>query len=400
MEWNHQEMSQEDSKRLRALFEMASDGIITIDTDGVIESVNKAACDLFGYLPVEMIDKKVNILMADHDRRHHDGYLERYQQTNNPHIIGIGREVTGRRKNGTEFPLRLSVSEVKLEDKTIYTGILHDVTEINNARQKVEQLNEDLEQKVTERTAELRAKERELRSLLNKEKELNELKSRFLSMASHEFKTPLSTVLSSAEIIEMFGTTQQQSQREKYVERIKNAVIQLTEILDDFLSLSQLEQGEISFNPRLTDLRALLSTVIESSEGQLKEGQQVSLDLPVQPVRIHTDPKLLRHVLTNLVSNGAKYSEEGKEVILRVQPSTHHVTISVIDQGMGIPQEDHKYLFDRFFRARNVENIKGTGLGLNIVKQYVTLLQGQIEFSSTLGKGSTFQVILPTDNLA
>lgn len=391
-------MSQEDSRRLRALFEMASDGIITIGTDGLVENVNQAACKLFGYDREEIVGEKINLLMGDHDRRHHDDYLERYQRTNKPHIIGIGRVVTGRRKTGEEFPLRLSVSEVRLDDKTIYTGILHDVTEITEARKKVEQLNEDLENKVSERTSELRKKEMELRSLLNKEKELNELKSRFLSMASHEFKTPLSTVLSSAEIIEMYGATEQQTQREKYVDRIKNAVNQLTQVLDDFLSLSQLEQGEINYNPKLIDLRALLSTVVESSEGQLKKGQRVLFDLPEEPVRIYTDAKLLRHILTNLVSNSAKYSEEEKEITLRVEQTNKTVAISVIDQGMGIPDEDHKHLFDRFFRARNVENIKGTGMGLNIVNQYVALLQGKIEFSSTLGKGSTFKVILPTDN--
>jgi PAS domain S-box-containing protein len=398
MEKNQGKMNQEDSRRLRALFEMASDGIITIGIDGIIESVNQAATKLFGYDRAEMIGQKINLLMGDHDRKHHDEYLDRYQRTRSPHIIGIGREVTGRCKDGKEFPLRLSVSEVRLDDKTIYTGILHDITEITQARQRVEQLNEDLENKVSERTAELRATERELRSLLNKEKELNELKSRFLSMASHEFKTPLSTVLSSAEIIEMYGKTEQQTQREKYVERIKNAVIQLTEVLNDFLSLSQLEQGEINYNPKLIDLQALLSTVVESSEGQLKEGQQVRFDLPAEPVRIHTDAKLLRHVLINLVSNGAKYSDEGMEIILSVTQDEKSITIGITDRGMGIPPEDYKHLFDRFFRARNVENIKGTGLGLNIVKQYVYLLQGQIKFTSTMGKGSTFTVILPTNN--
>lgn len=398
METNKGEMSQEDSRRLRALFEMASDGIITIGTDGLIESVNQAACKLFGYASEEMVGGKINLLMGDHDRQHHDSYLERYQRTSKPHIIGVGRVVTGKRKSGEEFPLRLSVSEVRLNDKTIYTGILHDVTEITEARKKVEQLNADLENKVSERTAELRKKEMELRSLLNKEKELNELKSRFLSMASHEFKTPLSTVLSSAEIIEMYGETEQQTQREKYIDRIKNAVTQLTQVLDDFLSLSQLEQGEINYSPKLIDLQALLSTVVESSEGQFKKDQQVLFDLPDEPVRIYTDAKLLRHILTNLVSNSAKYSEEGKEIILKVEQEKNQVAISVIDHGMGIPEEDHKYLFDRFFRARNVENIKGTGMGLNIVNQYVMLLQGEIEFNSTLGKGSTFKIILPTDN--
>lgn len=374
---------------------MASDGIITIDTTGVVENVNRAACELFGYPAKELRGQKINMLMASHDHKHHDDYLDRYHRTRSPHIIGIGREVTGRRKDGSEFQLRLSVSEVKLEDKIIYTGILHDVTAINKARKKVEQLNRDLEDKVKDRTAALRERETQLRKALNKEKELNELKSRFLSMASHEFKTPLSNVLSSAEIIGLYEDTEQQPQREKYIDRIKDAVIQLTEVLNDFLSLSQLEQGDIVSTPKLIDLSALLSTVIERSEGQMKEHQRINLLLGESPQRIVSDPKLLQHILLNLVSNAAKYSPPAAKITIKTGELDGYCFIEITDQGMGIPPEDHKHLFDRFFRARNVENVKGTGLGLNIVKQYVDLLEGRIEFESEVGQGSVFTVYLP-----
>jgi two-component system sensor kinase FixL len=238
--------SLDDYKRLQALFEMATDGIITINNKGLIESVNLAGCQLFGYSIEEIRGEKVNILMNDHDQTNHDRYLERYERTRDPHIIGIGREVVGRRKDGTLFPLRLAVSEVSLEDGTvIYTGILHDISAIREAQMKVEQLNAELEEKVEARTAALRVREQQLREALGKEKELNELKSRFLSMASHEFKTPLSTVLSSIELIEMYTEGDQQPKREKHTERIKKAVNQLTDVLNDFLSLSKLEQGKV-----------------------------------------------------------------------------------------------------------------------------------------------------------
>ena len=388
-------ISQEDSRRLRALFEMATDGIITMSKGGIIENVNHAACELFGYTPEEMRCQKVNMLMGSYDRAHHDDYLKRYHKTRKPNIIGTGREVIGRRKNGEEFPLRLAVSEVTLDDRVIYTGILHDLTDFKRAKDKVEQLNTELESKVQERTAALRQRESELQRALGKERELNELKSRFLSMASHEFKTPLSTVLSSVELISLYESEEQQPKREKHIGRIKDAVNQLTEVLNDFLSLSKLEQGKIDVSPRPTDLQAIISTSIESSEGQLKSGQKIVLNQGSAPKLIVTDPKLLRHVLLNLISNAAKYSSPGGEINIETGMKQNSCFIRVTDYGIGIPVEDQAHLFDRFFRARNVENVKGTGLGLNIVSHYIELLGGEIEFTSKLGQGSTFTILLP-----
>ena len=389
-------MDQDDGRRLRALFEMATDGIITMNGRGVIENANPAAAELFGYTVQEMLGQKVNMLMGDHDRRHHDSYLQRYQRTREPHIIGIGREVIGRRKNGEEFPLRLAVSEVKLDTGVLYTGILHDLTEYHRAQDRVNELNRELENKVNERTASLRAREVELKRALGRERELNELKSRFLSMASHEFKTPLSTVLSSAEIIELYQDAEQQPKRLRHLDRIKAAVNQLTEVLDDFLSLSQLEQGKVAVSPQPIDVRALLATSIESSEGQLQSGQRIEMRVDDGVDQLHSDPKLLRHVLMNLISNAAKYSPENEIITVRATPASDRLVLSVEDRGIGIPEADQAHLFDRFFRAGNVENIKGTGLGLNIVRHYVELLSGTITFQSTLGRGTTFTVTLPT----
>ncbi|PPK87617.1 PAS/PAC sensor signal transduction histidine kinase [Neolewinella xylanilytica] len=385
---------QDDGRRLKALFEMATDGIITMNGRGVIENANKAAADLFGYTVAEMLGQKVNMLMGDHDRVHHDAYLQRYQRTREPHIIGIGREVIGRCKSGREFPLRLAVSEVKLDNGVLYTGILHDLTEYHKAQDRVNELNRELENKVQDRTAALRAREVELKRALGRERELNELKSRFLSMASHEFKTPLSTVLSSAEIIELYQEAEQQPKRLRHLDRIKSAVSQLTEVLDDFLSLSQLDQGEVTVNEHSIDVRALLATSIETSEGQLRPGQRVEMVVEETVRTVYTDAKLLRHVLMNLISNAAKYSPEGAPIVVRAEAARDRILISVEDRGIGIPEADRPHLFDRFFRAGNVENIKGTGLGLNIVRHYVELLSGSIDFRSELGRGTTFTVSL------
>ena len=263
----------EDAQRLNAIIKAATDGIITINHRGIIESANLAAANLFGYTIEEMIGQNVSLLAAAPHGAKHDTYLKNYLSTGVKKIIGIGREVNGRRKNGSLFPLRLSVSEVKLGNRIIFTGILHDLTPIKNKEEKIKKLNQVLEKRVEERTQELekvvnrllttnkalkhevkerknaeldlRQKEEETRSALQKERELSELKSRFVTMASHEFRTPLSAILASAELIEAYKTTQQQDKRIRNVKRIKNAVNHLTTVLNEFLSLSKLEENSI-----------------------------------------------------------------------------------------------------------------------------------------------------------
>lgn len=248
------------------------------------------------------------------------------------------------------------------------------------------------------RTAALRQRKVELNQALDKARQLNELQRRFLSMASHEFKTPLSTVLSSAELIGLYAGANQQPQRERHLERIKDAVGQLTEMLTDFLSLTQLEEGEIKPELREVNLHPLLLTSIETSEGQLRSGQHVELEVDGTTIQLVTDPKLLRHVLTNLLSNAAKYSSPGSPILLRSRIAGDRVQISVTDHGIGIPEEDQPHLFARFYRAQNVENIQGTGLGLNIVAHYVKLLGGIVTFTSKSNVGTTFIIDLPHHN--
>lgn len=390
-------MSGDSKIRLKALFEMATDGIITMNKGGVIENVNRAACELFGYTVGEMEGQKVNMLMANHDRTHHDQYLERYQRTRVPHIIGTGREVTGRCKDGREFPLRIAVSEAILGEDTIYTGMLHDLSEFHLARKRIEDLNHDLERKVIDRTAALHEREAELRRALGKERKLSELKSRFMSIASHEFKTPLSTVLSSTELVEMYTASAQQPMRQKHLDRIKVAVGQLTEILNDFLSLNQLEQGVIQCVMQSVNLKCLLSKSIDNTAALLRPGQVVELRTDHLPQRIFSDPKLLGHVLDNLLSNAAKYSPADSPVILGGSIIGDRLVLSVRDFGIGIPDEDQTYLFDSFYRAHNVENIKGSGLGLNIVAHYVDLLKGKVTFTSKENVGTTFTLELPLE---
>ncbi len=415
------------SLRLQTIIETAIDGIITIDEKGIIETVNPAAARLFGYLPEELIGKNIRILMPSPFRQQHDDYIERYKTTGEARIIGIGREVPGMRKDGSIFPMRLAVSEVFLENKRVFTGICHDLSDVKKAEDKIRKLNEELEEKVIERTEELasvvnkllntnkklqyevqerksaenalRESTREIQKALEKEKELSELKSRFVSMASHEFRTPLSTILSSISLLSRYTESSQQEKRDKHIQRIKSAVRNLTGILNDFLSLSKLEEGKIENQPFEFELQELCPEVIDEIQGLLKDGQEIIHEGIHSPMLVHWDKRLVKNILFNLLSNAIKYSDEGKKIFLKERLEGDYLLIDITDQGIGIPEADQVYLFTRFFRAANAMNIQGTGLGLNIVKRYIDLVGGSITFDSQLNVGTTFTVCLPLNHI-
>lgn len=419
--------------RLKAVIDTAIDGIVTIDEKGIVETINPAAAKLFGFAEKEVVGKSVNMLMPAPHSHKHDGYIKRYIETKKPHIIGIGREVEGKRKDGTLFPLRLAVSEVFLGEKRIFTGIIHDLTDVKKAEEKILKLNlaleaqnEELELKVSERTDKLvevvnqllktnkqlekevderktaehalRKSEKELKELLEKEKELNELKSRFVSMASHEFRTPLSTILSSIELVEAYQKTEQQPKRQKHVARIKNAVNNLTSVLNDFLSLSRLEEGFVKPQQEAFLFKPFCEDVVDEFREQLKPGQVLEYEGNGDGRKVFFDKNFLRPVFFNLLSNATKYTPPGKRIHCRVRFEEDLLKITIKDEGIGIPKADQKHLFTRFFRAHNVENIKGTGLGLHIVRRYVELMGGHIRFESEEGKGTSFFVEIPLKN--
>ncbi|NNF20996.1 MAG: PAS domain-containing sensor histidine kinase [Saprospiraceae bacterium] len=397
------------AQRLEAIIETAIDGIITIDKYGNIESVNSAVLNMFGFSREEMLGNNIKMLMPQPYKREHDDYLENYTKTRHPKIIGIGREVEGCKKSGEVFPIRLAVSEVKLNDRVIYTGIVHDLSEIKGIEEELRESNERLEEKVEERTNELESvvnkllftnkqlerSQGKLKEALEKERILNELKSRFVSMASHEFRTPLSTVMSSASIISKYTDEQSNDKREKHVERIKSAVSNLTGILNDFLSLSKLEENKVDLVLKDMNFVELIDTVADEIRGLLKDGQQIVQMTTGDSRPVKTDIRILKNVLFNLVSNAIKYSPENTTIRCHATYLKEALIIEIIDEGIGIPENEQKYMFERFFRASNVENIQGTGLGLNIVKRYLDLLNGNITFTSTPGKGSNFRVRIP-----
>ena len=412
----------EISARLKAIINNAIDGIITIDTSGIMEQVNPAAASIFGYEPTEMIGQNVNVLMPSYHATHHDGYIGQYLKTGNKKIIGIGRQVEGMKKDGSRFPFKLSVSEVLFGNKRLFTGVIHDISKEKKAEARLQKLNTDLERLVEERTNELgevvqkllninrtleseiktrkkaeqalRMSEADLKTSLAKERELNELKSRFVAMASHEFRTPLSTIFSSASLIARYEELDMQEKRVRHIDRIKSNVGHLNGILNDFLSLGKIEEGKFDFFPEPIHLRVLCKEIKEELRTILKSGQDIEVTFNGSDDIFISDRRMLKQVFYNLLSNGIKYSGNNTVVQCDILNEAHTLIITISDQGVGIGIDDQKHLFKRFFRAKNVINISGTGLGLNIVKRYVDFLGGTISFKSKLNEGSTFTVVL------
>jgi len=227
---------------------------------------------------------------------------------------------------------------------------------------------------------------------------LGELKSRFVSMASHEFRTPLSTILSSANLLERYTSAEDQSKRNKHIQYIISAVGMLTDTLNDFLSVGKIEEGRINIKSVETDIPQIIQLVIDEMTGLLKPGQTIKC-IHTGKMKFIMDPSLLRHILMNLVSNATKFSGEGCAIEINSEIRGHQFTIRIKDEGIGISKEDQKHLMERFFRGTNAMNIQGTGLGLHIVARYVELLKGTITCISELEKGSEFIVKFYLKNL-
>ena len=256
-------------------------------------------------------------------------------------------------------------------------------------------MDEDNLLTVVRNITERKKAEESLRNALSRERELSGLKTRFVSMASHEFRTPLSTILSSVELIELYSDRLTEEKRQRYFRQIRTAASHISDLLQDILLVGKMESGKVDFSPVPMQLSSVCAAVIE--EAQCGIGKAHNLEFTPLPGcdEAWVDPKLLRHILMNLISNAIAYSPAGSTVLLRLECEDDTATFSVTDQGIGIPPEDQPHIHETFYRARNVGNIPGTGLGLVIVQQAVNLHRGTLSFTSTVGQGTTFVVTIP-----
>jgi PAS domain S-box-containing protein len=395
-----------ERERFEALFNYASMGIVVADGSGTIVLANQFADGQFGCRqPGGLTGKKVEDLIPQRFRSGHIHHREGYNKQPRPRMMGTGFDLFALKSDGTEFPVEISLSNFKTGEGSFVIAFIIDITqrkkiEADMLRQQkeIEQLNDELEDKVSLRTKQLQetmqqleASKEELSRLLSREKELGDLKSRFVSMASHEFRTPLSTILSSASLVAKYTQTDEQEKRDKHIQRIKSSVSNLTDILNEFLSLGKIEDGKIITAPVHCNVKELLEGIAAEMQAHAKAGQEIIFSYSGNEMAC-LDPSLLRNALVNLLSNAIKFSPENKPVALTGTADDSQLTISVKDNGIGISKEDQKHLFERFFRANNAVNIQGTGLGLHIVAKYVELLGGEIEYTSELEKGTEFIV--------
>lgn len=408
-------MIEDNSIRFQEIFEGSTEGIVIVDKSGIILEANPASEKIFLYGENELIGKSLEVLIPHRIREKHAHFRDQFHKAPSPRSMGIGRDLMALRKDGSEFPVEISLSHTESNNQFLVMAFIIDITQRKKAENALKQSEEqlivyatELERKVESRTealnelvtkleeevAERKKAEEEVRKSLARERELNELKSKFVSIASHEFRTPLSTILSSTSLIQQYKERGDFDKQDKHILRIKSSVNHLTAILNDFLSLGKLEEGKLEVVMESINLEEFLQEVLEEMKPSLKEDQRLHLTLQRNEV-VQTDSRVLRNILFNLLSNASKYSEVGKNIRIEVHLAEKELMLSVQDEGIGIPEEDLRHLFDRFFRASNASTIQGTGLGLHIVKRYVDLLHGKINFTSKQGAGSTFTFTIP-----
>jgi len=393
------------SKFLDAIIENAIDGIITIDDKGIIEHLNPAALELFGYTKKELVGQNIAVLMPEPDHSRHDGYLSRYEHTGKKNIIGIGREVLGKRKDSSIFPFRLGVSEIKFTDRKIYTGFIHDLSKEKANEEQIRSYTEKLEVKIKERTrdlvklvSELETAKENMSVLFQKEKELNQLKTRFVSMASHEFRTPLSSIQLSASLIDKYTIKQDANSVEKHTSKIKNSINNLTTILNDFLSLEKLEAGKVEASAQSFNIISFAEEITEEMQMMTKQNQHIIYEHTGLTAEVFLDANLLKNCIINLISNSIKYSGEDTLIQFNTILNSDELALEVRDNGIGIPKADQHNLFEPFFRAHNTGDIPGTGLGLNIVQRYVGLMNGTVSCKSEQNHGTVFTLFFKISN--
>lgn len=404
-----------DKTHMTSLFENATEGIILTNKEGSIILVNPAAEKMFAYSAKELAGQKIEILVPRKYRNGHVTLREGFHASPQDRIMGHGRDLHGTKKNGKEFPVEVSLSFYKQNNEPYVIAFIVDIThrkeiEVNmHSQQKelekvtndIRKLNTELEAKVEERTIilkealmKLEQSQEELSEALDKERQLNEIKSRFVSMASHEFRTPLSTVLSSASLLSKYVASDEQEKRTKHINRIKESVKHLNDILEDFLSLGKIDEGKVTAHFSKFDLKELISDTIEEIKGLLKKNQEIRV-LHEGNTVAYSDKKLLKNILINLITNAIKFSEDNKAIEISCKIKDGSAEIAVADKGIGISPEDQEHLFSSFFRGKNVINIQGTGLGLHIVKRYIDLLGGKVNLQSQLNYGTTVSITIP-----
>jgi PAS domain S-box-containing protein len=396
--------------RFASIWNHVNEGILISNKSGEIILVNPRCASLFGYSEDEILAIGIDALIPEAARSRHKDHRERYNERPMNRSMGQNMILYGLKKDKSVFPIEISLSHYNSEGEMFVIAFIIDITErlkfqedLQVVNKQLLTLNENLERKVKERTLvlqeamnDLEKSQIELREGLVKEKELHEMKSRFVTMASHEFRTPLTTILSSVSLISKYLQEEEQDHRDKHIQRIKNSVFSLTEILNDVLSLGKLDEGKVAAQLEEINLCEILQAVVNDMDLILKPNQKIEVHCP-KNIKVKADITLLQRVIVNLLSNAIKFSFDETHISVEVLSNAelNEVQVNISNEGIGIPESEHDKLFDRFYRANNASNIQGTGLGLSIVKRCLELINATVSFTSKENSTTTFTIHLP-----
>lgn len=399
---------QEDNL-LYIISEAISEGVVIVNAQQSIVSVNNSLLSMFGYSEEGLINQNLSVLIPQNIHKQHKEYVEEFTNYENKRQMGHGRDLNGIHKDGSQIPVEVGLNPFIFNNEKYVMAIVVNITLRREQENKILDLNLKLEEKIKARTTELHATvetlqdeikrrvvaERKIKSALKKEIELNELKTKFLSLVSHEFKTPLSGILTSTILLQKYQLAEQQDKRDKHIRTITDKIHYLNNILNDFLSIERLDSGKVNYKYNDFKLSKVINEVVYNANMLLKNGQKIVFPPEVDEYILYQDEKILEICLSNLVHNAIKYSPENTTITINIDTRDGVLIINIIDSGIGIPKEAQKNIFSRYFRAENALNNQGTGIGLNIVHGHLKNLKGSITFVSHENKGSTFTLKIP-----
>lgn len=382
---------QTSAARWQALLTAAVDGIVSIDERGLIQTFNPAAERMFGYRADEVIGRNVSILMPSPYREEHDGYIARYLATGEPHIIGIGREIVAQRRDGSVFPVELSVAEARVDGQRLFVGIIRDITQRKQAEAELCRSHEELQRLVTE----LREKNQEIRVITQQLWQAAKLASvgEMAASIAHELNNPLATNLLRLEAV--LERLPENDPNRRPLEIVQQETRRMSKLVSELLQFSRRGRDRVvtvHVNKELEHIVELVRHLLH------KRGIEVVWDLDAALPPIQCDLQKLQQVFLNLLTNAADAMPHGGQLVLRTRPAVlpgdcEAVAIEVSDSGVGIPPEHLDKVFDPFFTTKGQG--QGTGLGLPICRRIVEEHRGKITLRSTVGRGTTVTVVLP-----
>lgn len=380
----------EETTFYKVCFDSMQAGIIVFDDKMNIVLANQPVSEIFEYKK-SVVGKNLRLLLKN------DTLLTEFLENPTTDTFKTTKEIIGIKNNGEEIYLEVSFGKLEYENKFYYKLLLTDINERKKKEKEINALNVQLEEEVKLSNKELQKVIEQLKISLNKEKELNILKTKFIALASHEFKTPLSAILSSTELMAKYTELENVEKQREHLQKVKIMIARLNGMLDNLLTLENIEAGEVKPTYKLVDFKNLMEEVLHNTKPLLKKDQVLSIE-NTSTEKFYQDPRIIKIILNNILNNAIKYSENESQITVSLKSNKQNLYMSIKDNGIGIPLNEQNLIFNRFFRAKNALYYPGTGIGLNIVKGYVDSLKGTISFKSTENNGTVFNVQIPKIN--